>query len=399
MNYLYKKYNMENIFESEKNFTDFMQDVVVGDTIRIISGGKTFDSQVLNVTQNQIGIEMAGVKYLIHPNSLNGDTLETFRVSGGNKYKAITRDVTKITLIRNGSIVNAITPKKPSKNNSTNKKDIILPFFKDAYKSIQEEFSKITDKSKILIKTGKLSTNDTINDTTISEMELKVVKIFKNSILKVLVENVSGSDSSLNKLKNTYLRMNLNTCLLLDQKGIKIEFKTMEKPYTKVFVEDVFDIEVNEYQEKTSKVTLDDLWSKKEFRDLYNKEPSLFGKLLGQGPKGIARVNQLMDKYGVNKTYNTKNSKVEFEYIGKQLNTEIVRLNNGDRYVGKFITAREIRLINPNKRNISISIKLIDEIRMNTYTVHIMKNTIKNSQSVSEKIGEGVIKILNKNFK
>lgn len=392
---------MENIFESEKYFTDFMQDVVVGDTIRIISGGKTFNSQVLNVTQNQIGIEMAGVKYLIHPNSLNGDTLETFRVSGGNKYKAVTRDVTKITLIRNGSIINTITPKKPSTNNSDdkNKRDVILPFFKDAYKSIQEEFNKITDKSKILIKTGKLSTNDTINDTTISEMELKVVKIFKNSILKVLVENVSGSDSSLNKLKNTYLRMNLNTCLLLDQKGIKIEFKTMEKPYTKVFIENVFDIEVNEYQEKTSKVTLDDLWSKKEFRDLYNKEPSLFGKLLGQGPKGIARVNQLMDKYGVNKTYNTKNSKVEFEYIGKQLNTEIVRLNNGDRYVGKFITAREIRLINPNKRNISISIKLIDEIRMNTYTVHIMKNTIKNSQSVSEKIGEGVIKILNKNFK
>lgn len=388
---------MENIFESEKKFIDLIKNANIGDILRIISGGKTYDANILNKTQSQLGVEMAGEKYIITPNSLEGDELISHRVSKGNTYKTTTRNITKISLIRDNHIIDSLNIKKNKK--PSNKNDIILPFFKDAYKEIQNEFLKVNENSKLIIKTGELSTNDTINDKTINEIEFKVVKIFKGNILKVIIDKVSKNNNNLDKIKNAYLRLNLTNCLLIDQKGIKIEFKSMDKPHTKFFIENVFDVEVVDIPKTSNKVTLDDLWSKKEFRDLYNKEPSLFGKLLGQGPKGIAAVNQIMDKYNINKSYNTKNSKVQFEYKGKTIPTEIVKLTSGEQYVGRYINSREIKLINPNKRNISVTIKLIEKVTTNTYTIYVFKNTISNSQSVSNKIGEGIIKIIDNNFK
>lgn len=384
---------MQNIFEA-KNFSDLFGELKQDDVLVIVGHTATHWGQIENIQGGDVGIEILGSDYILNSNSFDNDILTVYNVTNKNSVRI--QNIDKLILKRNGVNVDEFSS-DPSKNTSNPTNNSILPFYQDAYNNIMSELTHIETGSKLIVKTGTLDSNDKIDPDTISEIDFEVIEQFSDGTIRAKMDITKGVNTY-NELKNVFIKISPTKSISIDQNGIKMEVITMKKPFKHIFIPDIFDIEVGAFTKKSS-VTLDDLQADKTFRDLYNKNPSLFGSLMGQGPVGIYQINKLMDKYKLSTGYNTKNGKVKFLFNGKNLATGTnINLLNNEEYIGIFDSSRSIKMIT-NKRNISILIKLDSEVKSNTYAVVIYKNNIINGQSKLVKIGDGSVKILDKNFR
>jgi hypothetical protein len=376
---------------NEEIYENKFDEIKSGDLISVITKYDNFNFKVLDKTMGQLAIHGEGENYILFKSSLNGNKIKALRVK--DKKNIIVNDVKVIKVYRNGELQFDLIPET-----SDYKSKLDLDSEQDKINSEKQKeneglYSKELIHFKNILKTVE-EDSKLIIDSDGGSIEIHISDLLKDGLVKGSTTKIEG-DKYL-ELDESYILFSKDKSLGINHNGIFLKIR-LSKNNNDFLIENIIDLTVSEYF-NDNEPTFDDLMQNKNFRDLMLKQPSLMGQIMGQMSKGVLPASEIIKKLGLSNSYFSKGRKVRFKYIGKNIETNtILKLRSSGEYIGIFSDSKTIRL--SGNRGESLLIKLIKKGEKEEYQVKVDFRKIKNGKAEISPMGEGIIQIIDSNYK
>lgn len=392
---------------NEATYQDVVSQMKKGDTLVVKSGKGVYKPKVVDVFGNQVTLEHNGNRFIITPSSLDGTDMYTnvMVTKDGEQVAAkgpTIKGIYHIRLERGGKTVAGVTfdegMPEPDVKKAKKKKNIYQARFEELSRSIKG----ISEGEIMVVTTGSLVTKGkdkgSLKEGSIAELKFYVQKKVRDMIMLKLYE-VEGKDTKEYEEMKKYILTYSPESLTVTEEGVTLylKYKDEEGKLGKVKIDNIFSIDSGGEFDKMPDVDIEALMQSPRMRKIMYKNPSLLDKLLGRGAKGIIPLQQQLKDLGLGKSMK-KGNKVKFRYEGENIRPEYrFNFTNGDTYIGKFTKQDVIKRTGDNRRE-SMYIKLLEKVGENKYKVDVMYDKIIDGKTNPKKVGEGIIKILGRNY-